>query len=520
MTTTGEADAAPAHLDVLIVGGGLSGVGAGAYLENECPWASYAIFEARDAIGGTWDLFRYPGIRSDSDMHTLGYSFRPWDGEKSIADGDSILQYIKDTAEATGVDRHIRFEHRVVSANWSSDESVWHVTATRGDTGEVVSLTAGFVFGCSGYYRYDHGYLPDFAGMDSFSGTLIHPQAWPEDLDVTGKRVVVIGSGATAVTLVPALARSAAHVTMLQRSPTYIASVPEKSPAASLFRALLPSKAAGTAAKWFHALLTQGFYRLCRRFPNQARRLLIEGIKRQLPKDFDVETHFTPTYKPWDQRFCAVPNGDLFAALSDGSASVVTDRIARFTPGGVLLESGTELEADVIVTATGLQLLFLGGIDLQVDGAPVNPADRLTYKGMMLEGVPNIAIAIGYINASWTLKCDLTCDYVCRLLNYMHERGLTESMPVDREGASTDESMMGLTSGYIQRSAHMLPKQGTKYPWRVQMSYLRDYRALKMTPVDDGYMEFRKVPRPVAAGTDSASAPVAGAEADLTLAAS
>jgi cation diffusion facilitator CzcD-associated flavoprotein CzcO len=371
---------------------------------------------------------------------------------------------------------------------------VWQVTAERVDTGELVALTAGFVFGCSGYYRYDRGYLPEFANLDDYTGVLVHPQAWPEGLDVNGKRVVVIGSGATAVTLVPALARSAAHVTMLQRSPTYIASLPEKSPVAALLRRVLPAKAAGTATKWFHALVTQAFYRVCKRYPKQMRALLIRGLKRQLPKGYDVKTHFTPVYNPWDQRFCAVPNGDLFAAISDGSASVVTDHIERFTPNGVLLASGSELEADVVVTATGLQLLFLGGIDLTLDGATVNPAERLTYKGMMLEGIPNLAIAIGYTNASWTLKCDLTCDYVCRLLNHMHERGLTEAVPRDHDGSMADETMMGLTSGYIQRSAHLLPKQGTKYPWRVHMSYLRDYRALKMTPVDDGYMEFRTVP--------------------------
>ncbi len=482
------------HLDVLVVGAGLSGVGAGHYLQTECPWASYAIFEARDAIGGTWDLFRYPGIRSDSDMHTLGYSFRPWDGEKSIADGDSILQYIKDTAAASGVDRHIRFNHKVTAANWSSEESRWHVTAERTDTGEVLHLTAGFLFSCSGYYRYDRGYQPDFAGVADFGGMLVHPQAWPEGLDVTGKRIVVIGSGATAVTLVPALARSAAHVTMLQRSPTYIASLPEKSPAAKVFRALLPAKKAGTATKWFHALMTQGFYRVCRRYPRQMRRLLTQGVKRQLPPGFDVATHFTPKYNPWDERFCAVPNGDLFAAIRDGSASVVTDHVERFTEKGLRLKSGAELEADVIVTATGLQLLFLGGIDVSVDGVKLNPAEHLTYKGMMLEGVPNLAIAIGYTNASWTLKCDLTCDYVCRLLNHMNEHGLGTCVARNHDATTVEGTMLGLTSGYIQRSAHLLPKQGASYPWKVHQSYLRDYRALKMKPVDDGFMEFGAAP--------------------------
>jgi cation diffusion facilitator CzcD-associated flavoprotein CzcO len=492
MTLTAERPTEPAteHVDVLVVGAGLSGVGAAHYLQTECPWASYAVLEARDAMGGTWDLFRYPGIRSDSDMHTLGYSFRPWDGEKSIADGDSILQYIKDTAAEAGITGRIRFNHRVTAADWSSADSVWRVTAERTDTGARVALTAGFLFSCSGYYRYDEGYLPEFEGMDDFAGMVLHPQQWPKMLDFAGKRIVVIGSGATAVTLVPALARSAAHVTMLQRSPSYIASLPEKSPAAALFRKILPSKAAGTATKWFHALLTQGFYQVCRRYPAQMRRLLINGLRRQLPSGYDVDTHFTPRYDPWDQRFCAVPNGDLFKAIRDGNASIVTDHIDRFTEKGLLLKSGTELEADIIVTATGLQLLFLGGIALTVDGEAVDPSTRLTYKGMMLEGVPNLAVAVGYTNASWTLKCDLTCDYVCRLLNHMHARGLTQCVPRNRDESAVEGTFFALTSGYIQRSAHLLPKQGTHHPWRVYQSYLRDYRALKMSDVDDGFMEF------------------------------
>jgi monooxygenase len=478
------------HLDVLIVGAGLSGVGAAHYLQTECPWASYAVFESRDAIGGTWDLFRYPGIRSDSDMHTLGYSFRPWDGEKSIADGDSILQYIKETAAEAGIDAHIRFNHRVTAANWSSADSRWHIRAERTDTHETMELTAGFLFSCSGYYRYDHGYLPEFAGMADFGGTIVHPQQWPEILDYADKQVVVIGSGATAVTLVPAMARSAAHVTMLQRSPTYIASLPEKSPAAGLFRKILPAKQAGTAAKWVHALLTQAFYQVSRRYPKQVRRLLLSGLKRQLPPGYDIGTHFTPRYNPWDQRFCAVPNGDLFKAIRDGSASVATDQIERFTEKGLLLASGEELPADIIVTATGLELLFLGGIALSVDGETVDPSTRLTYKGMMLEGVPNLAVALGYTNASWTLKCDLTCDYVCRLLNHMHERGQTQAVPRNEDASSVEGPLLGLTSGYIQRSAHLLPKQGTHYPWKVHQSYLRDYRALKMSSIDDSVMEF------------------------------
>ncbi len=482
--------ATPTHFDVVIVGAGLSGVGAGHYLQTECPWAEYAIFEARDAIGGTWDLFRYPGIRSDSDMHTLGYSFRPWEGEKSIADGDSILQYIKDTAAESGVDSHIRFRHRITAADWSTSDSLWHITAERTDTNETIHLTAGFLFSCSGYYRYDHGYLPDFAGMDDFGGTIVHPQAWPEGLDFAGKRIVVIGSGATAVTLVPALAQSATHVTMLQRSPTYVASLPEKSPVAALLRKVLPPKQAGAATKWFHALLTQAFYQVSRKYPTLVRRMLAKGLERQLPPDYDIATHFTPRYDPWDQRFCAVPNGDLFRVISAGAVSVVTDQIDRFTENGLLLSSGTELEAEIVVTATGLELLFLGGIELGVDGAVVDPATRLTYKGMMIEGVPNMAVALGYTNASWTLKCDLTCDYVCRLLNHMHERGQTRCLARNRDAALASGPILGLTSGYIQRSAHLLPKQGTKYPWQVHQSYLRDYRALKMSDIEDSFMEF------------------------------
>ena len=481
---------AATHLDVLIIGAGLSGIGAAHYLQSECPWATYAIFEARDAIGGTWDLFRYPGIRSDSDMHTLGYSFRPWEGEKSIADGDSILQYIKDTARESGIEPRITFNHRITEARWSTPDARWHVTAVRTDNDEVSELTASFLFSCTGYYRYDHGYQPAFEGIDDFAGTVVHPQAWPEDFDVSGKSVVVIGSGATAMTLVPALARSAAHVTMLQRSPTYVASLPEKSPGVAVLRKLLPAKQAGTAAKWLHALLSQAFYAVSRRYPKLVRRMLAKGLARQLPQGYDIETHFTPRYDPWDQRFCAVPNGDLFKAISSGAVSVVTDRIERFTENGVLLASGQHLDADIVVTATGLELLFLGGMSLVVDGEPVDPATRLTYKGMMLEGIPNMALAIGYTNASWTLKCDLTCDYVCRLLNYMHARGLTECVPRNRDASPSSGPILGLTSGYIQRSAHLLPKQGTTYPWKVHQSYWRDYRALKMSDIDDAIMEF------------------------------
>jgi cation diffusion facilitator CzcD-associated flavoprotein CzcO len=477
-------------LDVLIVGAGRSGIGAGHYVQTKCPWASYAIFEARDAIGGTWDLFRYPGIRSDSDMFTLGYSFRPWDGEKSIADGESILQYIKDTAAESDIDEHIRFNHRIVNADWSSPEARWHITAERTDTGEIVELTCGFVFSCSGYYRYDHGYQPDFAGMDRFRGTVVHPQAWPEDLDYADKRVVVIGSGATAVTLIPSMAETAAHVTMLQRSPSYITSLPAKNPVVTLLRRLLGERRGGRVIRWFNALTTQGFFQLSRRRPKLVKRLLRAATKAQLPRGYDVDTHFTPHYNPWDQRLCVVPNGDLFKAIKAGTASVVTDHIATFTEKGVLLESGTELEADIIVTATGLELLFIGGIRVSVDGEVVDLPSRLTYKGMMLEGVPNFALAVGYTNASWTLKCDLTCDYVTRLLTHMHEIGLQQCTPINRDASVTAEPLLGLTSGYVTRAADRFPKQGSKFPWQVHQSYLRDYRSLKMSGIEDEAMVF------------------------------
>jgi cation diffusion facilitator CzcD-associated flavoprotein CzcO len=495
------------HLDVLIVGAGLSGIGAGHYVQTECPWATYAIVEARDAIGGTWDLFRYPGIRSDSDMFTLGYSFRPWDGEKSIADGDSILRYIEETAAGAGIDKHIRFHHRVVRADWSSPEARWTVTLERTDTGETVEVTCGFYFSCTGYYRYDRGYQPDFPAMEHFTGTVVHPQAWPADLETAGKRIVVIGSGATAVTLIPALAATAAHVTMLQRSPGYIVSMPASNPLAAAVRRLLPGPRTGRAIRWAHALSTQAFYRFSRRRPEIVKRILRKQLEAQLPAGYDIDTHFTPSYNPWDQRLCLVPDGDLFKAIGNGTASVVTDRIVTFTAQGLLLESGTSLEADIVVTATGLELLFLGGAVLTVDGEDVDVADRLTYKGMMLEGVPNLALAIGYTNASWTLKCDLTCDYVCRLLNHLRDDGLRQCTPVNRDSTVTAEPLLGLSSGYITRSAHLSPKQGSKAPWRVHQSYLADYRALKLGGVEDESMVFSNPDPDTRRATAASAAP-------------
>ena len=473
-----------------VVGAGLSGIAVGRHLDKRCPWANFTIFEARDEVGGTWDLFRYPGVRSDSDMFTLGYGFRPWAGDKAIADGADILQYLKDTATETGVDKRIRFGHRVVRADWSSTDARWHVEAEMVGTGARVEFSCTFLFACTGYYRYDHGYLPDFPGRGDFAGAFLHPQAWPSELEYEDRRVVVIGSGATAVTLVPALAERAAHVTMLQRSPTYIAAVPARSPIDAVVRRVLPGRWAGPVLRWLHASLTQGFYRLSRRRPELVKRVVRAGLRQQLPSGYDVDTHFTPRYDPWDERFCVAPDGDLFKAIRDGRASVVTDHVARLTEAGVLLESGEELPADIIVAATGLELLFLGGVALSVDGEAVDAAERMIYKGMMIEGVPNFAFAFGYTNASWTLRCELSAEYACRVLNHMRRRVQLWCTPVNRDPGVVGEPMMGLNSGYVRRSAHLLPRQGPNPPWQVHQSYVRDYRATKLARLEDGVLVF------------------------------
>ncbi len=478
------------HLDVVVVGAGLSGVAAAHYLKTECPWADFAILEARDAIGGTWDLFRYPGIRSDSDMYTLGYSFRPWPGEKTIADGSSILSYVRGVAAEDGTDAKIRFRRRVVAAAWSTAAARWTITVENTETGETESLTAGFLFSCSGYYRYDRGHQPEFPGVDDYTGTFVHPQFWPDDLDHAGKRIVVIGSGATAVTLIPALAETAEHVTMLQRSPTYIVSLPEASPLAGRLRRWLPGRLGGTVTRWALALSTQGLYRLSRMRPAQVRKVLMKGVAEQLPEGYPVDEHFGPRYDPWDQRLCVVPNGDLFRAISDGRADVVTDTIDTFTPTGIRTSSGVEVDADIVVSATGLDLVFMGGVELSVDGEAVDIPEHYVYKGMMLSGVPNAAAAIGYTNASWTLKCELTCDYVTRLLNHLRATGLRQCTPVPADPAMPEQSLLGLTSGYVTRSADRFPKSGTSYPWRVDQSYLKDYRATKGRSIVDGVMRF------------------------------
>lgn len=480
------------HVDVLIIGAGLSGVGTACHLQLRCPSKTFAILEARESMGGTWDLFRYPGIRSDSDMFTLGYSFRPWTEAKAIADGPAILKYIKDTARDHGVDGKIRYHHRVVRASWSTADARWAVEARRTDTGETVHFTCHFLFGATGYYRYDEGYTPQFKGTDQFKGRIVHPQHWPADLDYTGKRVVVIGSGATAVTLVPAMADRAAHVTMLQRSPTYVLSLPARDAIADALRQRLPAKMAYPLVRWKNVLLGTAMYQVSRRAPGFMKKLLRRGVAERLPAGYDLDKHFKPTYEPWDQRLCFVPDGDLFEAVSSGKASVVTDRIETFTEKGLRLASGAELEADIIITATGLNLLALGGMSVVVDGREIKLSETVGYKGMMLSGVPNLALALGYTNASWTLKCDLVAQYVCRLLNHMDEHGYRIATPRPPPPDLPLEPFLDLKSGYVQRALDALPKQGSRAPWRLHQNYMRDVGMFRRAPIEDGAMDFSR----------------------------
>jgi cation diffusion facilitator CzcD-associated flavoprotein CzcO len=482
------------HFDVVIVGAGLSGIGAACHLQAEAPDRSYLILEGCQASGGTWDLFRYPGVRSDSDMFTLGYAFRPWTEAKAIADGPSILNYVRETARENGVEGHIRYGHRVTAASWSTAEALWTVEALR--DGEPLRFTCNFLFLCGGYYSYEAGYTPDFPGVQRFAGTLVHPQHWPENLDSAGKQVVVIGSGATAVTLVPALAATAAHVTMLQRSPTYVVSRPAEDPFANRLRRWLPAKLAYALVRWRNLLLVMFFYRLSRRKPERVKRGLIGMVREQLGPGYDVATHFTPRYNPWDQRLCLVPDADLFEAIRQGRASVVTDRIETFTESGLKLASGAELAADIVVTATGLNLQPLNGIALTVDGQAIDPGQTLSYKGMMYEGVPNLAQAFGYTNASWTLKCDLTCEYVTRLLNHMRRTGLRQVVPRNDDPTLGREPWLDFTSGYVRRAMDRFPKQGSRPPWRLHQNYLRDLISLRHARLDDGVLKFSN-PAPV-----------------------
>ena len=482
------------HFDVLIIGAGLSGIGAGYHLQTRCPGRSYVILEGRDRIGGTWDLFRYPGVRSDSDMYTLGYSFRPWEEAKAIADGPSILKYVQDAARDYGIDRKIRFGHQVKRASWSTQDAQWTVEAERGTAKESVQISCNFLFLCGGYYSYTEGYTPEFPGARRFAGRIVHPQKWTDDIDYAGKRVVVIGSGATAVTLVPALAEKAAHVTMLQRSPTYVVARPAEDGMANWLRRYLPSRVAYGITRWKRVLLGMHFFNLCRRDPARAKRLILGGVRTALGPDYDVDRHFTPRYNPWQQRLCLVPDGDLFRAINARRASVVTDQIETFTEKGLKLKSGAELEADLIVTATGLNLQVLSGLEITVDGKRVDPARTLSYKGMMYSGVPNLASSLGYTNASWTLKCDLTCEYVCRLLNHMKKRGHRQCTPRNTDPNIAEEPWIDFSSGYFQRSLHKFPKQGSRAPWKLHQNYARDIMMLRFGRLEDGVMEFSSPP--------------------------
>ncbi|MFI6213636.1 flavin-containing monooxygenase [Nocardia brasiliensis] len=471
-----ERGKAPEHLDVVIVGAGLSGIGAAYRLQTECPGKTYAILEARAALGGTWDLFRYPGIRSDSDMFTLGYPFKPWRDAKSIADGPSILRYIEETATENGIDRHIRYGTKVIAADWSSETARWTLTLEQYDgAGETVrrELTCGFLYACAGYYNYDHGYTPEFPGLSSFSGQVVHPQFWPEELDYRGKRVVVIGSGATAVTLVPSMADAAEQVTMLQRSPTWISAVPRRDKRADKIRELLPPKLAHRVIRTKNILFSIGFYQYCRRRPESARNLLTRLNLRILGDKQMVAEHFTPSYNPWDQRLCAAPSADFFRALKKGKAEVVTDHIDTFVPEGVRLRSGRVLPADIVVTATGLQLLAFGGIAPRVDGENVTLAEQFVWQGTMVSGVPNFAVCIGYTNASWTLRADLSSRLVCKIINHMDRRGQAAVVPKP-DGDLVEQPLLELTSGYIQRAIGAFPRQGDRRPWKVRQNYLLD----------------------------------------------
>lgn len=480
------------HFDVLIVGAGISGIGAACHLQQSCPGKRYLILEGREALGGTWDLFRYPGIRSDSDMYTLGYAFKPWTHPKAIADAPHILDYLRETVTENHLEPHIRYGHKVVAASWSSSEARWQVEVEHADGSENSVISCHFLHMCSGYYNYEHGYTPAFEGTDRFSGQIIHPQFWPEDLDYDGKRIVVIGSGATAVTLVPALAKTAAHVTMLQRSPTYVVSRPAEDRLANKLREILPGKLAYFIIRWRNILFQRFIYERCRKYPRQARERIIDMVRDEMGPDFDVDTHFRPRYDPWDQRLCLVPDGDMFKALREGRASVVTEHIDCFTERGLRLTSGEELEADIIVTATGLELQFLSDVKFTIDGEALEPNRTFSYKGMMVSGVPNMALSAGYTNASWTLKCDLTCDYVCRLLNHMDRHGYRICRPVNREPELEVEPYMSLSSGYIQRSQHRFPQQGGHAPWKLHQNYIKDIFALRFGRLKDGVMEFSR----------------------------
>ena len=477
-------------IDVLIIGAGLSGIGGACHLRRNSPDRSFMILESREASGGTWDLFRYPGIRSDSDMYTFGYGFKPWSDKSSIADGHKILSYIREAAAEYDVEQHIRYQHKVVSASWSSTQSRWLVTAERGHTSERVTISCKFIFSCSGYYDYEQGYTPEFAGIDNFKGQVIHAQHWPEQLDYQGKHVVVIGSGATAVTLVPAMSQDTASLVMLQRTPTYIASVPKEQPLAETLRKWLPDSWVFRLIRWKQVLFQLYLYQLSRRNPQRLRKYLLGLVRKEMGPDYDVDTHFTPDYNPWDQRLCGVPDGDLFAAIRENRAEVVTDHIDQFNKEGIHLKSGKQLDADIVVLATGLNLSFAGGVEYSVDGKVLDFAEHFIFRGMMFSGLPNMAFTVGYTNSSWTLKADLTSQYVSRLLNKMARHGYTTVKP-RLTGEVEEMPLLDFDAGYVLRSRESFPKQGNRLPWKNYQNYIRDFIGLRLGRQNDDELEFR-----------------------------
>ncbi len=477
------------HFDVLIVGAGLSGIGAAVHLQKRCPGKSYQILEMRDAMGGTWDLFRYPGIRSDSDMHTLGFNFKPWKAQKAIADGPAIREYIHETADEYGIHQNIRYGHKVLRSSWDSETARWTVEVKA--DGKTQKLTCNWLHMCAGYYRYDKGYTPEFEGRDDFKGDIIHPQLWPEDYNYSGKKVVVIGSGATAMTLVPAMTDKAEHVTMLQRSPTYVVSRPAVDKVANGMRKVLPSKLAYGLTRWRNVLMQLAVYRRTRTAPKKVKEKLLELVRKELGPDFDIETHFTPSYNPWDQRLCLVPDSDLFAALRDEKASVITDHIDHFTETGIKLKSGEEVEADLIITATGLELQFVGGSDVIVDGVKQTPRDLLNYRGAMVSNIPNMTNVFGYTNASWTLRADLISEYMCKIINHLDRENYVEARPV-AEGVEPESDFLDFSSGYVQRAKERFPQQGKEAPWVITQNYARDIFLMRNGKLEDGALIFRR----------------------------
>ncbi len=479
------------NIDVLIVGAGLSGISSAYHLQKYCPTKSFVILEARKSMGGTWDLFRYPGVRSDSDMFTLGYSFKPWPGKKSIADGGTILQYIKDTASENNIDKYVRYQQKATKASWSSEDDRWTIEAELPDGGKKI-YTANFIMSCTGYYSYEEGFTPTFKGLEAFKGKIIHPQFWPEGFDYSGKKVVVIGSGATAITVVPAMADKAKHVTMLQRSPTYVASQPAEDKLANMLRVMLPERLAYKITRWRKIIFMASFYRLSKKRPKFVKKLLVGMVRRELGKDYDIKKHFTPTYNPWDERLCAITDSDLFRRIKDGSVSVVTDHIDTFTENGITLRSGEHIDADIVITATGLVLKTAGDAKVVIDGKQIEPHMFMSYKGVMFSDVPNLSMVIGYTNASWTLKADLISYYVCRLINYMDKHNFSYCAPRRNDPTLKEEPFMDFQSGYIQRSLHLLPKRGDKGPWKLCQNYFLDTISLKYSSLKDDSMAFYK----------------------------